>query len=50
MKKMKHSGEYDGQIKITTRIKCSIVKRLLWRLRQWLGSRQRFGDGQIERR
>ena len=45
-----NSGQYDGKIKITTRIKCSMVKRLLWRLGQWLSSRQRFGDGQIERR
>lgn len=48
MKKIKHSGEYDGQIKITTRIKCSKVKRLLLRLEQCLNSRQRFGDGKIE--
>ena len=37
---MKHSGEYDGQIRITARIK--LVKRLLLRLGQWFGSRRRW--------
>lgn len=38
MKKMKHSGEYDGQIRITTRIKCSMLKRkLIKKLADFLG-------------